>query len=55
MLIEKNDNCREREQTQEFTSMDYCQFMWKLGIENLETLANCHTNPFKKSGKNLKS
>jgi hypothetical protein len=28
--------------------------MWKLGIENSETLTKCHTNPLKKSGKKLK-
>jgi hypothetical protein len=28
--------------------------MWKLGIENPETLAKCHKNPLKKNGKNLK-
>jgi hypothetical protein len=28
--------------------------MWKLGIENSETLAKCHKNPFKNNGKNLK-
>jgi hypothetical protein len=24
--------------------------MWKLGIENSETLTKCHTNPLKKIG-----